>query len=132
MRPKTLSLVAALFIAAPAFAQTVEFSTLDQDANGSISLTEFLILQETVFYEIDTNGDGLLDIAEVTHAISVKGLPKRGVKKAMQRDADGDSLLNLTEFLSDSPAFHKADRNNDGGLQQAEFAKANEYLVAQN
>lgn len=123
------SFLVAAFMATPLFAQSVDFNAVDLNGDGTIVMDEFLVLQEAAFFELDTTGDGVLDVAEITQAITRAGLPKRGVKKAMTRDADGDGVLNINEFLSQSPAFAKADRNKDGGLQYGEYAQVNEYLL---
>jgi Ca2+-binding EF-hand superfamily protein len=50
-----------------------DFKQQDKDANGRVSLREFLRVRFADFEKVDTNGDGVLEVDEVVTAWEGKG-----------------------------------------------------------
>lgn len=91
------------------------FQTIDQDANGAISLQEFLQKRGEQFVKLDANKNGAVSIEEHTKA-------KTSVRRFLDLDLNGDSVIKYQEFLTPSRTrFNRLDNNNDGKIVQSEI-----------
>lgn len=76
MKKPFLALVASLFVAGPALAQT-DFVTIDADGSGGASYEEVVVaapdLTEEDFIAADTDQDGALNEEEFTVLIESRG-----------------------------------------------------------
>lgn len=68
MNKMLMTTTAALFLTAPAFAQDIDFATIDADASGGASYEEVIVvtpdLTEDAFTAADTDQDGALSEEE--------------------------------------------------------------------
>jgi Ca2+-binding EF-hand superfamily protein len=125
--------LAAALAAGAATATTPEeaFQTLDADGNGAVSRAEFLTLRAQMFATIDADQSGTLTAEEIETAgaghARTSQMPANG--RIWERDANGDGLLTLAEFTSQTPGFERADRNGDGSLSPAEFNRVARILA---
>ena len=80
---------------------------MDADADGTLSLPEFRALFDEaalvrVFREIDSDGSGTIDVAELTQALSRAcglHLPERQVARMLRKvDTGRDGSVSLDEF----------------------------------
>jgi Ca2+-binding EF-hand superfamily protein len=75
-----------------------EFAAMDKDADGKLSYGEFearhKAMLETAFTEMDLDGNGMIDLSELTAASSGAGATLR------QFDRNGDKQVSLDEFAA--------------------------------
>lgn len=123
-KPKSplLCLAIAGIAAWPASSGAVEqnrtsrwFQTVDQNANGAISLQEFLQKRGEQFVKLDTNRNGTVSIEEYTGA-------KTSIRRFLDLDINGDSSVDLHEYLVPSRTrFRQMDDNRDGLISENEI-----------
>lgn len=108
-----------------------DFSTLDTDGDGAVSLTELQAQQTARFAETDSDGDGALSQEELVAAITqqVNERHARRVAKMIERlDENGDGVLQEAEAAARGGdrmerMFERADADNDGLVSEEEFAE---------
>ncbi len=114
-------------VAAMARDRGPDFSALDTDGNGEISLSELQAHGEVRFGETDTDGDGFLSVAEL-EAAAQERIKDRSARMLERMDANDDGKLSLEEMRDTrrNPArfFDRMDADNSGGITQAEFDEA--------
>lgn len=102
-----------------------DFSTLDLDGDGSLTLEEMQAQGEARFAAADTNGDGGLSIEEMTAAGSERQVER--IARIMDRfDENEDGVLQQTELPGPGGdragrMFERVDADGDGAISQAEF-----------
>lgn len=111
MRVLTIALLAAcgmqaLASAAPAGASASNdyFSRVDTDADGRVSLDEFLRKMTWAFSQRDVNGNDVLEPSE-QHVPDAKPITlaehhARFTRQFGRQDVDGDGFLSRREFLA--------------------------------
>lgn len=113
-------------LAAMANTRGPDFSTLDTDGNGEITLLEMQSSAQTRFGEVDTDGDGFLTQAELAaHAQS--NAADRAERMISRRDANDDGKLSLEEMAGRRDPgrfFNRMDADNSGGISEAELEEA--------
>lgn len=106
---------------------------LDADGNHMVSLTEFNQFNSSVFDELDTNHDGVLNANEwVGKTIGKKELSVatggyshalRDMKMMELMDSDGDHTVTKEEFLAhEKKIFVAKDQSGDEEISQQEWA----------
>ena len=106
------------------------FSEMDADGSGEITLDELQARMQARFDAADTDNDGALSQAEV-EAAAVERTKKRVAKMFERRDADGDGSLSLEESQGRrDPArfFARMDADNSGGISEEEFTDARKKM----
>ena len=86
------------------------FSRMDTDKNDKVAQTEYLILFEYAFRNMDKNKDGMLDNIEFTHAAF----------KHIDTDKDG-KIDPVEDKAFREKSFLQLDINADGVLTREEF-----------
>ena len=73
--PRIVALAATLLLSSAAFAATGDFSKIDANADGKVTLEEGMTLHpewtESAFKALDTNADGSLNELEYESAVTV-------------------------------------------------------------
>ncbi len=91
------------------------FQKIDADANGAISLREFLKKRGEQFAIVDFDKNGSVTMDEYAKAEVTS-------HRFLNLDQDGNSVLGLEEFLSPSRTrFKQLDNNADGSLTTSEI-----------
>ncbi|NQV99136.1 MAG: hypothetical protein HQ483_05535 [Rhodospirillales bacterium] len=116
----------------PANAGTVEpdkssrwFQEIDADANGAISLREFLEKRGQQFTKLDANGDKSVSMKEYANAQS-------SIRRFLDLDGNGDSRVSLDEYLIPSRTrFKHFDDDADGKISRSEIDLFRERMRAQ-
>ena len=100
------SLLAGLLLLSPALAGAAGdyFARVDTDADGRISLAEFLHKMTWAFSQRDVDGDGVLAPSE-QHMAGAKPITlaehhARFTRQFHRQDVDGDGSLSRREFLA--------------------------------
>lgn len=108
-----------------------DFSTLDTDGNGALTLEELQAAGAARFAVADADGDGALSADELTAQMSERA--ERGVARMIDRlDENGDGLLQQAELEARRGGeradrmFARADANDDGSISAEEFEAAKE------
>ena len=128
MRPLCLVALCAFGLAGPASAQSDLLALYDSNGDGAVSRAEFQALQKDSFKSLDTNGDGGVTLAEL-RALAAERAQKLSGKRMMARDTNGDGFVTQAEFLTQTPGFERADRNNDGVLGPKELARVADIMT---
>lgn len=104
-----------------------DFSKLDADGNGEVSLTELQARGAERFAKVDADGDGFVTAAEL-EAMGEERAKKRAARMMERMDADEDGKLSMDEMKHPrrDPAkmFERLDTDNSGGISKAEFKEA--------
>jgi Ca2+-binding EF-hand superfamily protein len=107
------------FVTAPAGAATVvsHFESADRNADGQISTEEFRNRMTKVFFELDADGDGLLQESELANVLLAE--------HHEEADQDTSQTLTLQEFMGYTLLlFETVDANGDGHITREEMAAA--------
>lgn len=119
---------------------TMEFSTLDADGNGELTLEELQAAPAAKFAATDTNGDGALDADELKAEAmaSAEARIDQGIARMIERfDENGDGKLQADEMPEPgkgrrNPAerlFKHMDADGDGVVTEEEFEAAKAKLA---
>lgn len=104
-----------------------DFSTLDADNNGEVTLAELQARGAARFAEADTDGDGFLSLAELEAAGQARAAD-RAERMLARMDANDDGKLSPDELRaprrSPERMFDRIDADNSGGISQEEFEQA--------
>ncbi len=109
----------AEFATAPAGEATPvsDFESTDRDADGRISMEEFRNRMTKVFFELDSNGDGILQEGEFS---AVLVAPHHELA-----DSDDDKAISHGEFIGHTLLlFETVDSDTDGHFTEEELAAA--------
>ncbi|NLF72325.1 MAG: HlyD family efflux transporter periplasmic adaptor subunit [Candidatus Anammoximicrobium sp.] len=96
----------------------------DKDGDGKISKAEAPEFMQAFFDRVDTNGDGMLDKAEmeVMRQRRVSGGSRGGSRNLMQFDKNGDGKVTADEVPAEMQGIlERADANQDGAVDAAEI-----------
>lgn len=115
-------------VAAMANNRGPDFSTLDTDGNGEVTLNELQNAGAARFADADTDGDGFLTEAELV-AAAQGNAQDRAARMIERMDADEDGKLSQEEVQErrrGDPArfFDRMDADNSGGISEEEFEEA--------
>lgn len=115
---------AASLVAVPALAQGRHAMKVGQ------TRAHVLAAAQKKFARFDTNGDGTIDVAEITAALQARAAqsgktvrPKLAMRTVRQNDANHDGKVTLAEYQAAAAArFDRADTNKNGVIDAAEVA----------
>jgi Ca2+-binding EF-hand superfamily protein len=94
-----------------------DFDSTDRDANGMISVEEFRNRMTKVFFELDSDGDGILQEDEFSAVLIA---PQHELA-----DSDGDKAISHREFMGHTILlFESVDSDEDGHFTKEELAAA--------
>lgn len=113
-------------LSALANARGMDFSTLDQDGNGAVTLEEMRSSAQVRFDEVDTDGDGFLSQDELA-AHSRAQSEERATRMISRMDSNEDGKLSVEEMThrrSPERVFNRMDKNDDGSISAEEFEQA--------
>ena len=113
-------------IAALANARGPDFSNLDKDGNGEITLEEMQAMGTHRFEMADADGDGFVTVEELESHGKAQAAD-RAEKMMSRMDTDDDGKLTLEEMQGRrDPArfFDRMDADNSGAISQEEFDEA--------
>jgi len=119
-----------------------KFKLIDMDGDGRVSAAEHTAGARQMFLNADSNGDGILTVAELAisrnsqadstalDTSSTRGNPLAAEWKATDKireiDQNGDGKLTVAEHQAGTAAlFARLDSNGDGYLTQDELAESN-------
>ncbi len=130
MNLHTLAVLFTVGAASSAAAQSSQletwFQTMDADGNGQVTLSDVQTAKAKQFSRIDRNDDGALTSSEIDRVRGALGRrsPERlaGFNKLIGGlDGNDDGIISRTEYVTTTPVFLAADRNNDNVVSKAEM-----------
>ncbi|WP_341368721.1 calcium-binding protein [Yoonia sp. BS5-3] len=131
----TAALMAGLVMTAAAAQEgrkRPDFSAMDTDGDGSITLAEIEARSADRFTQTDTDGDGAFSAEELIAAAEGRNA-ERATRMLERFDENEDGLLQQAELPQrdgDRAArmFERVDADGDGMITQAEFDAAQETM----
>ncbi len=112
--------------------QRFDFSQMDTNGDGEITVEEMDANRAARFATVDTDGDGKLSPEELLAADATRAEDR--INRMMSRlDADGDGALSAEEMANGRHSerrarmFDRLDADNSGGLSQTELEQAREH-----
>lgn len=117
-----------------------DFTTLDADGSGEITLEDFAALRDERFDEIDNNRDGSVDRAEFLAHAQARAARRAG-EMFDRMDADGDGVLSqdaLASRMGDRGGrgiermLRRFDADNSGGISAEEFDAAQKRMAGRH
>ena len=106
------------------------FRGIDQDADGSISLSETEAYRERLFKEYDLNSDGKIEFEEYVTAESLRPVTAQAHSEVpvpdeyREMDRDNDTIVTVEEIKAAGAArFRALDKNDDGKVSEEEFVR---------
>ena len=132
----TAAAIGLTTVAAMANSRGPDFSTLDADGNGEVTLNELQNAGSARFTNADTDGDGFLTEAELV-AASQSGAQDRAARMMERMDANDDGKLSQEEVQErrrgdPSRFFERMDADNSGGISEEEFEEARANMRERN
>ena len=113
----------------------MEFSTLDVDGDGALTMAELEAAGAARFEAADADGDGALSVEELLahrEAEASARAERRAARMLERLDENGDGLLQIEELAEMRPPldrmFERVDTDEDGTISQAEFEAAQERM----
>ncbi|WP_223420733.1 EF-hand domain-containing protein [Tateyamaria pelophila] len=103
-----------------------DFSILDMDGNGEITIEEMQASAQSRFDEVDTDGDGFVSQAELA-AHSNARAAERAERMISRMDADDDGKLSPEEMMhrrNPERFFSRMDTDDSGSISAEEFKEA--------
>ena len=137
LKTGTLALLIPLALALPASADqpkrgAMDFSQMDQNGDGAITLEEMQAGPAAMFANADTNGDGNLSRDELIAAATLRAAGN--IDRMLTRaDANGDGMLSTDELASMQEGrretrmarmFERVDADENGSLSAEELEQA--------
>jgi len=137
LKTGTLALLIPLALALPASADqpmrgAMDFSQMDQDGDGAITLEELQAGPAAMFANADTNGDGNLSRDELIAAATLRAAGN--IDRMLARaDENGDGVLSIDELASMQEGrresrmarmFKRLDADENGSLSAEELEQA--------
>ena len=118
----------ALSLAVPAWAQGLaetrdeRFDALDRDSSGTLSLEEYAVEARTRFDAMDLDHNFRVTVGEMETAEPQRDGQMTAAQRIALDDEDGDGELSEDEHAAVIEVmFERADANDDGSLEPAEF-----------
>jgi Ca2+-binding EF-hand superfamily protein len=101
------------------------FREADRNADGRVSIEEFLQWHKRMFKELDRNGDGSLTPDEFPGRLAARRGARRALAEAAMRkmDTDRDGGISPQEWKGRPDGFGGADRNSDGFVDLTELSQ---------
>ena len=103
-------------------ARLPEFSAMDPDGDGNVTIDQASQYHERLFAESDANRDGFLEASEYPALIVPPGSTSE--KEIFRFDRDRNGKLTAAEFLVRVNTVYAVDNNGDGTLTRDEFLSA--------
>lgn len=102
-----------------------DFAQVDANNDGALTMEEFQNQAQAKFDDADTNGDGQLDVAELT-AAAARERGQRIERLIARKDTNGDGMLSLEEMQPRNAGqfFGRADADGNGEISQEEWDAA--------
>lgn len=101
------------------------FGSADSNRDGAVSRGEFAAYRATQWSRLDRNEDGFLSQADLPRVLQARWNGARATEMRRYYDADHDGRVSRQEYLSGpTPAFDRADTNNDNVVTKAEMNAA--------
>ncbi len=102
-----------------------DFTQIDANNDGALTMDEFQNQAQAKFDGSDTNGDGLLDVAELT-AAAARERGQRIERMIARKDTNGDGMLSVEEMQPRNVGqfFTRADADGNGEISQVEWDAA--------
>ena len=140
---RTIALVGGVMLASLAFGAgpkagkpDAEFTAMDTNKDGKVSVEEHARASRKMFVTMDANADGQVTAAEMDAAHQrVTGKKARktdmsSAEKIKVIDTDGDGILTAEEHAAGSRAmFEKMDTDKDGFLTKDELAAGHAQML---
>ncbi|MEL6619794.1 MAG: EF-hand domain-containing protein [Pseudomonadota bacterium] len=126
----TATAVGLTAVSAMASPRGVDFSTLDLDGDGALTLEEVQASARVRFDAADSDGNGLLSAAELEAHAQARA-KDRAARMIERMDANADGQLSpdeLTPRRDPARMFDRIDADNSGTITQAEFDAARERV----
>ncbi len=104
-----------------------DFTTLDTDNSGEITLAEMEAARAASFAQIDADGDGSLTAEELLESAGHEGRAERRVQKMIRwMDENENGTVELAEMSAKDKRlekrFSRMDADASGGISEAEFS----------
>ncbi|MEM1372089.1 MAG: signal transduction protein [Pseudomonadota bacterium] len=135
---KPINIVAAAvlgwMIAMPASAQSTALARVDTNQDGALSKAEAIEARRDAFARLDRNADGQLSTQEMEAARARANAMARlrdgaMVLRSQKMDSDGNGILTLDEFMTETPFFDRMDKNGDGIVSPDEIADVRDRFL---
>ena len=115
-------------------AERIRFTELDRDGDGQITREEMMAQRSAHLERADTNGDGLLSVAEI-EAMAFERAKRRAERMVERLDANGDGMISMDELRTNArfyKRFDRIDRDSNGTISEDEFEQARARMSKHN
>src|SRR5436190_8484058 len=130
--PRIVAVAATLLLSSTAFATTSDFSKIDANADGKITLEEGMKLHPDwtaeAFKALDKDGDGALSQAEYDTAASAPAASTDAASKTNAAPAPGDTTASTTPATTENATV--ATKRKMGPATYVEQIDANDVLAS--
>jgi len=113
----------------------IEFSAVDTNGDGLLTMAELEAVGAARFTAADTDGDGALSVEEIValrDADASARAERRASRMLNRLDENGDGVLQMEEMAETRPPldrmFERVDTDEDGAISEAEFDEARERM----